>query len=161
MSDRIFGFALLGLGAIIFWSTFNPDWFSLSDKDEARTVLVPRVLLVLIIFMAALLLVRSFLTATKSAGFSEAVAWQDRMGWVRFAMATAIVLGVAFAMPRLGFYLAMVPGIAAMAAAMGLRRWILLTGVALIAPVIAWYIIVQIAELSLPEGKVFSAFGLG
>ena len=73
LSDRIFGATLLVTAAALFWSTFNPDWFSLADQDEARTVLVPRVLLVAMMALSVLLIARSLGPKDRSAGFTETV----------------------------------------------------------------------------------------
>lgn len=160
ISDRIFGFIIAGLAILILWSTFNPDWFSLSDQEEARTVLVPRVLLILTISLSALLLLRSFLARAKTAGFSETVDWSDHAGWMRFSMSAIITIVVAATMPFIGFYCTMVVGIAALGIVMGLRNSPMLIGVAVISPAVAWYIIVQVAELSLPRGQWLSLLGM-
>ncbi|MEM8541039.1 MAG: tripartite tricarboxylate transporter TctB family protein [Pseudomonadota bacterium] len=156
-SDRLFAIAIFGLAACIFWSTFNPEWFSLADADEARTVLVPRVLLIAMMFLSILLLVRSFLSRVSGAGFTESVSWSDPAAWARFLAATAIAALSAAFMPYFGFYITMVIAIGLLGAAMGLRRWVLLICVTVTAPAVSWYIIVQVAELSLPTATLLGS----
>lgn len=156
IGDRVAACMLIGIASALLISTFNPQFFDLSTPDDARTVLVPRILMILIIGFSLLILVRSFLIEP-AVGFAESPDWKDRAGWARLIASVVVVVVAAAMLRQAGFYISMVGSIFLLGAVMGYRKWVTLACVSLIAPALAWYIIVQVAELNLPKARFLSS----
>ncbi|MEM7461927.1 MAG: tripartite tricarboxylate transporter TctB family protein [Pseudomonadota bacterium] len=157
--DRIVSVVVGILALGVFLSTFNSSWFPIDDPDEAVTVLVPRVILICLIGLSVILFVRS-ITSDAKTPVAEIVHWRHRASWSRLLKALGVVLAVCLLLRPLGFLIAMPPAIVILALVMGYRSWRSLIAVAVLAPAIAWYLIVDVAELSLPPGPILQMLGL-
>ena len=159
-SERIAGTVVGLVAAVLLFTTFNGNYFTLDDPDEVRTVLVPRILLLLLILFSLILLARNAFGDGKATA-GEVINWTDGAGWTRMAATVVITAAVAASLKFVGLYLAMVAGIFLIGAVIGFRRWIILGFVSFVAPALAWYVIVEIAELTLPGGALLKLTGLG
>lgn len=148
---------VLLIAGLLFISTLSARYTEFADPDEISTVFVPQVLLILLMALATLLLIRALRmpAGTRAAG-SKPVDRQERQRAVfRVSSALGVMLAMGFLQDILGFYATMVPGIFLIGLAIGCQSKRALALVSLIAPLVVWLIIVQVAELSLPAGIFF------
>ncbi|ASJ71311.1 tripartite tricarboxylate transporter TctB family protein [Granulosicoccus antarcticus] len=142
------------ISGLLLLHTFSDRYTAFSDPDEISTVFVPRILLILLFTLATLLLVRALrMPAGTRADGAQAVDKQERKrAIIRVMTVFFILLVMASIQDTLGFYATMALGILTTGWTMGCRNKLALLIVGLLAPLATWYIIVQLAELSLPAG---------
>lgn len=152
--DAILGIVTLAGCAVLYWATLSIETNPLVPVSPA---FYPRLVVGLTAVFAAVLLVNTVLArrgAPARAAPASAAA-PPRYGMV--VLMFAIFAGYVFALPPLGFRVATFAFVTVMQLALeparGVRRWIVVLVVALVATLATYYIFEAYLQVLLPRGR--------
>lgn len=153
--DTITGLVVIATSLVLLWATLGLERHPMVPVGPG---FYPRIVLGITAGMALLLVVLDVLARRKAASSAEGAAPEDaarpNYGLVAaaFAMFTAYVL----ALPYLGFRIATFIFLVAMQAVLepprGVRRWVILLAVALVATAASYYAFERYLHVLLPRG---------
>lgn len=147
--DLTISSALLLLGIVLFIMTFSADFDVMTFGGDVGPTFAPRLFLVPWMVLATAVVVHVVRTD------------QAEPGWAGFhigqmAATIAIVLITAYAITKIGFVFAMIPGLFFFCLAVGYRKWMTLVAVTLISVPGLWALFTFVFELLLPRSPWFN-----
>lgn len=140
---------LLVLGAALLASTFSEAFDVRTFGGDVGPAFAPRLFLTTWVVLAVL--------ATVSA-FSRSASDPGTLRYGQLLAAVAVSTLTAFAMTKVGFLLAMMPGIVAFCLSFGYRRVVPLAALGIGAPLCVWALFTFGFELLLPRSPWFHQF---
>lgn len=148
--DLIVSGLLLLAGILLFAMTFSSDFDVMTFGGDVGPAFAPRLFLVPWIILAAATVVQAERAEPTIASSSEDM----KVG--QMLAAVAIVLTTAFAITKIGFVFAMIPGMFLFCIAIGYRNLPVLISVVLISVPGLWALFTFVFELLLPRSPWFN-----
>jgi len=145
--DVFIGAAFSLFALAMYAHTFSDRYVNSFLFGDVSTVFFPRVLLILIALLSGGLVVRGLFVAGSTDGPAVRIG---RIA-VTYLACVATIAGVWL----VGFLIAMPLGIVAIGLAMGQRRLVALIATAVIAPLLVWFVLGRLAQVSFPHGTLF------
>ena len=152
----------LGTALFLFWHTFEPAYDTAFAAAGRGPVFYPRILLGVIIVLAAAIALQSLLQATRvQASGRPADAAPDRAGWRALPpLLAAITLtsGYVMAFSAAGYLLSTIIYALLLPLVFGYRNPLAIGAFALSYAVATWYLFEKVFLIILPKSPWFAAF---
>lgn len=153
--DTITGLVVLAASLVLLWATLGLERHPMVPVGPG---FYPRIVLGITAGMSLLLVVLDVLARRKAAPKAEGIAVQGaaRANYALVAAAFAVFTAYVLALPYLGFRIATFAFLVAMQAVLetpqGVRRWVIVLGVALVATAASYYAFERYLHVLLPRG---------
>ena len=146
--DIVFGIAMLAAAALLFLETTSPAYQQAGVLGYGFSpAFFPRILLIIWAALSIILIIRALPALHRQI---------DKPDWGKLAGAVAITLGYVGLIAVIGFAFASIVFAAAFMTFLGYRRVVPVALVALIFPLVTWYVFTFLLHISLPTSPWFN-----
>ena len=148
LRDIIFGAVMLVVAALLFLETTNPAYQQAGVLGYGFSpAFFPRILLIIWAALSVILIIRALPALHREI---------DKPDWGKLAGAVAITLGYIGLISLVGFAFASIVFAAALMLFLGYRQVVPVALVAVIFPLVTWYVFTFLLHISLPTSPWFN-----